>query len=61
MIQDAKESIAGGGYVDNILKLKKGSKYGYIQDSCFPSQGSELAYIFKMCTIGPGSGMDLVK
>ena len=61
MIYNTKVSIAGGGYVDSILKLKKASKYDYIQDSCFPRQGSDLAYIFKMTTIGPGSGVDLVK
>ena len=35
LIHDAKVSLGGGGYVDNILKLKKGSKYDYIQDSQF--------------------------
>ena len=61
MIQDAKVSIARGGFVDSILMLKKGSKYDYIQDSCFPSQGSDLAYIFKMSIISLGNGVDLVK
>ena len=61
LIYDAKVTLYGGGYVDNILKLKKGSLYDYIQDSCFPRQGSDLAYIFKMSIVGPGSGVDLVK
>ena len=61
LIHDARVSLGGGGYVDSILKLKKGSMYDYIQDSCFPKQGSELAYVFKMSTVGPGSGVDLVK
>ena len=30
LIHDAKVSLGGGGYVDSILKLKKGSKYDYI-------------------------------
>ena len=61
LIHDAKVSLGGGGYVDSILKLKKGSKYDYIQDSRFPGQGSDLAYLFKMSTTGPGSGVDLVR
>ena len=50
LIHDAKVSLGGGGYIDIILKLKKGSKYDYIQDSRFPGQGSDLAYLFKMST-----------
>ena len=61
LIHHAKVSVGGGGYVDNILKLKKGSKYDYIQNSQFLGQGSDLAYLFKMSTIGPRSGVDLVK
>ena len=30
LIHDARVSLGGGGYVDNILKLKKGSMYDYI-------------------------------
>ena len=30
LIYDAKLCLSGGGYVDSILKLKKGSKYDYI-------------------------------
>ena len=61
LIYDAKLCLSIGGYVNSILKLKKGSKYDYIQDSRFPGQGSELAYIFKMSIVGPGSGVDLVR
>ena len=53
-------SLEGGGYIDSILKLKKGSKFDYIQDSWFPGQESDLAYLFKMSTIHHGSGDDLV-
>ena len=60
MISDAKLHLGLGGYVDNILKLKKGSRYDFIQDNCFPGQGSDLAYIFKMSIVGPGSGVDLI-
>jgi len=41
--------------------MKKESKFEYIYDSVFPSQGKENVYIFKMLTQGPGSGVDLVK
>ena len=50
MIFDAKVDLGCRGYMDNILKLKKGSRYDYIHDSCFPGQESDLAYIFKMPT-----------
>ena len=60
LIYDAKLRLSSGGYVDNTLKLKKGSKYDYIQDNRFRGYGSNLAYIFKMSTVGPGSSMDLV-
>ena len=43
------------------MKLKKGSKYDYIQNSRFLGQRSKLAYIFKMSIVGPGSGVDLVQ
>ena len=46
LIYDAKVSLSGGNYVDSILKLKKGSKYDYFQDSRFLGQGSDLAYIY---------------
>ena len=55
MIFDAKVNLGCGGYMDNILKLKKGSRCDYIHDNCFPRQGSDLAYIFKMSTVGPGT------
>ena len=61
MISDAKLHLGLGGYVDNILKLKRGSRYDFIHDSCFPRYGSNLAYIFKMSTVGPGSGVDLAR
>ena len=61
LIYDAKLCLSGGGYVDSILKLKKGFKYDYIQDSRFLGQGSKLVYIFKMSTVGPSSGVDLVR
>ena len=41
LIHDARVSLGGGGYVDNILKLKKGSMYDYIHDSYFPRQGGK--------------------
>ena len=30
LIHDARVSLGGGGYMDSILKLKKGSMYDYI-------------------------------
>ena len=53
MIKDARVLCGQGGYIDNILKLKKASTYDYIHDSRFPSQGSldDIVYLFKMSTM----------
>ena len=63
MIKDARVLCGQGGYIDNILKLKRASTYDYIHDSRFPSQGSlnDIVYLFKMSTVGAGSGVDLVR
>ena len=63
MIKDARMHCGQGGYIDNILKLKKASTYDYIQDSRFPGQGGsgDIVYLFKMSMLGAGSGVDLVR
>ena len=35
MIFDVEFNLGGRGYINNILKLKKGLRYDYIHDSCF--------------------------
>ena len=35
--------------------------YDYIQDKIFPIKGGAKVYLFKLSTIGGGSGVDLVK
>ena len=60
MIVEARRFCGQGGYIDNILKLKKSLTYDYIHDSKFPSQGNELVYLLKMSTCGQGSGVSLV-
>lgn len=51
--------------VDSILKLKEKCQYDYFQGSLFPGQVSdnenERCYIFKMSTVGPASGVSIVK
>ena len=49
------------GVIDNIMTMRKHSKFEFIHDSVFPGQGKEKVYIFKMLTEGPRSGVDLVK
>ena len=49
------------GIIDNIMTMKRESKFEFIHDSVFPGQGKEKVYIFKMLTEGPGSGVDLVR
>jgi hypothetical protein len=61
LISEARRFWGQGGYIDNILKLKKSSTYDYIHDSKFPGQGDELVYLFKMSTCGQGSGVSLVR
>ena len=53
MINDAKVYCGQGGYIDNILKLKKASTYDFIQDRRFLGQGStsNIVYMFKMSTL----------
>ena len=50
-----------GGIIDNIMTMKRESKFEFIHDSVFLAQGKEKVYIFKMLTEGPGSGVDLVR
>ena len=50
-----------GGVIDNIMTMKKESKFEFIHDSVFPGQGKEKVYVFKMLTEGPGSGVDLIR
>ena len=48
-----------GGIIDNIMTMKRESKFEFIHDSVFPGQGKEKVYMFKMLTEGPRSGVDL--
>lgn len=50
-----------GGVINNIMTMKKDSKFEFIHDSVFPRQGKEKVYLFKMLTAGSESGVDLVK
>jgi len=54
-------SSGGSGVIDNIMAMKKNSRFEFIHDSVFPGQGKEKVYLFKMLTEGPGSGVDLMK
>ena len=49
--------------MDSITKLRGSSKWAFVQESKFPGQGSDFdkVFVFKMCEVGPGSGVDLVK
>ena len=49
------------GIIDNIMTMKKESKFEFIHDSVFPGQRKEKVYIFKMLTEGPRSGVDLIR
>ena len=61
LIHDARVTLGGSGYVDSILKLKRGSMYDYIYDNYFPGKGSNPAYVLKMSTIGTDNGVDLMR
>jgi len=49
--------------IDSITKLRGSSTWVFVQESKFPSQGTnvEKVFVFKMFEIGPGSGVDLVR
>ena len=48
--------------IDALLKLKRECTYDFFQGSRFPGQGKEgeKCFVFKMSTVGPSSGVDLV-
>ncbi len=51
----------GGGYIDNILKLKSKNWYDYIQECCSLGQVlGQMVFIFKMSINGVGNGVSLV-
>jgi pyridoxal/pyridoxine/pyridoxamine kinase len=39
--------------IDNIMMMKKESKFEFIHNIVFPSQGKEKVYIFKILNEGP--------
>ena len=49
------------GVIDNIMTMKRESKFEFIYDNVFPGQGKEKVYVFKMLTERPGSGVDLIR
>ena len=48
--------------IDALLKLKRDCSYEFFHGSRFPGQGKEgeKCFVFKMSTVGPASGVDLV-
>lgn len=48
--------------LDALLRLKRECTFDFFHGSRFPGQGSigEKCFVFKMSTIGPASGLDLV-
>ena len=50
-----------GGVIDNIMTMKRESKFKFIHDNVFPGQGKEKVYVFKMLMEGPESGVDLIR
>ncbi len=48
--------------IDALLRLKRECTYDFFQGSRFPGQGKEgdKCFVFKMSTVGPSSGVDLV-
>lgn len=61
IISSFRFQYGGKGYVDNILELKKRSKYDIVQESVFLGQGSKKNYLFKMSVKGPWIGVNLVE
>lgn len=64
VVGDARQQVPKGesyGY-DALFRLKREVAYEFFHGSRFPGQGGEddKCFIFKMSTMGPGSGLDLV-
>ena len=51
------------GVIDSITKLRGSSTWAFVQESKFPSQGTDTnkVFVFKMSEVEPSSGVDLVK
>jgi len=49
------------GIIDNIMSMKKESKFEFIHNSIAPGQSKEKVYIFKMLTKRSKSEVDLVR
>ena len=63
MMREQNSIRNGGGAKTQLLKLKKTCAYPYMQGMLFPGQSmlpNARSHIFKMSTIGLGSGLDLV-
>lgn len=59
----AKQGPVGESYgYDALFRLKRDVAYEFFHGSRFPGQGrkEEKCFVFKMSTLGPGSGLDLV-
>ena len=52
------------GIESKLLQLKKSCMYEYFHSMLFPFQNTDIntkCHVFKMSTLGPGSGMELVE
>ena len=66
MVREARsnDGATGGGIESKMLQLKRNSLYDFIHSIQFPNQSNDAAmksHIFKMSTMGPGSGVDIVE
>ena len=66
MVQDSKgiENASGGGIESKMLQLKRSSTYDFFHSMQFPYQTNDAtikSHVFKMSTMGPGSGVEIVE
>lgn len=66
MVRESRSSdnVTGGGIESKMLHLKKTSSYDFFHSMHFPHQTNDnnmKSHVFKMSTMGPGSGVEIVE
>jgi hypothetical protein len=51
------------GVIDGVCELRGTTRWPFVQDNKFPSQGKkgDKVFVFKISEVGPGSGVDLIQ
>ncbi len=66
MVRESRgnDNTAGGGIETKMLQLKRTSTYDFFHSMQFPYQTNDTnlkSHVFKMSTMGPGYGVEIVE